>query len=106
MGLPNETIRIRQGDLYLWDPDQDPAAQILRKDNPDKQRALQIPVYDDNYSPTGALAETWPERWAGMQDSGMGRGLAGWVDDPGAWQLDAGEGRRVYRPDNMGGVSA
>lgn len=97
VGLPNETIRIRQGDLYRWDPDQDPAEQILRKDDPDKQAVLQLPVYDDDYSPTGALAQVWPSRWAGMRQEGSSGELGGWVDDSASWPLDdTVEGRRVY----------
>ena len=96
VGLPNETIRIRQGDLYLWNPEQNPAQQILRKDDPDKQAALQIPVYDDNYPAAGGLAETWPERWGGMRNAGSGQGWSGWVDDPSTWQMED-DGQRVYR---------
>jgi signal peptidase I len=59
---------------------------------------LQIPVYDDSYYPTGALAQVWPSRWAGMRLDGSAGELGGWVDDSGNWSLDdAVEGKRVYR---------
>jgi signal peptidase I len=67
VGLPGETIRIRQGDLYLWNGKNE---QILRKPDPAKQRALQMVVYDDNHAPTELIEAGWPERWASVaQDS-------------------------------------
>lgn len=96
VGLPNETIRIRQGDVYRWD-EQQRTEQILRKADPDKQRVLQLPVYNDNYPPQGALAEIWPNRWAGMRQAGLQLGLAGWADDTDAWQLADEDGQRSYR---------
>lgn len=64
VGLPNETIRIRMGDLFRWDGQEE---QILRKTDPYKQRRLQIPVYDDRH-PAVALQEAgWPERWHPVQ---------------------------------------
>lgn len=86
VGLPNETIRIRQGDLYLWDPNATVAEQILRK-SPDKQSALQIPVYVDAYAPTRLLAAGWPERWHTMAPSAQGT-LGNWSDAEG-WTLHA-----------------
>lgn len=85
-GLPNETIRIKQGDLYLWDPDAAVAEQILRK-APDKQRALQLLLYDDAFAPQELLAGGWPERWHAMQPSPNGS-LGGWADSEG-WTIDA-----------------
>lgn len=90
VGLPNETIRIKQGDLYLWDPQADVAEQILRK-SPDKQRALQIPVYDDAHPPKQIIEAGWPERWHAMNpEPGT---LGDWSDADG-WTLDAEA--RVY----------
>lgn len=62
VGLPGETLRVRQGNLYQWDQNTE---TILRKD-PEKQRGLQIPVYDDRFAPTGLLANGWPERWSSV----------------------------------------
>jgi signal peptidase I len=63
VGLPGETIRIRQGDLYLWNGETE---QILRKPDPAKQRALQMTVYDDNHPPHELIKAGWPERWAAV----------------------------------------
>ena len=41
VGLPNETLIIRQGDLYRSEPG-DGEVKILRKADPNKQRELQI----------------------------------------------------------------
>lgn len=85
-GLPNETIRIKQGDLYVWDPEATVAEQILRK-APDKQRALQLLLYDDAFAPSELLAGGWPERWHAMQSSPDGK-LGDWADSD-AWTIDA-----------------
>ncbi|HVJ86408.1 MAG TPA: signal peptidase I [Caulifigura sp.] len=69
VGLPGETIRIRQGDLYLWDGKKE---QILRKPNPAKQRALQMTVYDDRHAPTELIKAGWPERWASVKKDANG----------------------------------
>ncbi len=63
VGLPNETIRIRDGDIYLVD--EQAGVQIQRKD-PDKQRAIQIVVHDNDYAPHDLLKAGWPERWAAL----------------------------------------
>jgi len=69
VGLPGETIRIRQGDLYLWDGKTE---QILRKPDPAKQRALQMLVYDDNHPPRELIKAGWPERWAAVTPESNG----------------------------------
>lgn len=95
VGLPNETIRIKQGDLYLWDRDGDPAEQMLRKDSPEKQRMIQLPVYDDAHPPRELIAAGWPERWRGMEPSIDQPLLAGWADSTDGWTLvDDGTSRR------------
>lgn len=83
VGLPNETIRIRNGDVYLWD--QDRGEQILRKDDPDKQRAIQLDVYDDDHPARAFLEAGWPERWAALVAEG-GDELPDWRPDPAGWR--------------------
>lgn len=97
VGLPNETIRIRQGDLYLWDPTAQPAEQILRKDNPRKQRSLQIPVYDDDHPPEALIAAGWPERWHGMSRTDAPSLVPGWQDEPELWKLGDDAANRHYQ---------
>ncbi len=86
VGLPGETIRIRQGNLYLWDGTQE---KILRKDDADKQKRLQIPVYNDQHAPRKLLKSGWPERWASVAKTGEKGGVAGWTPAESAWEQDA-----------------
>jgi signal peptidase I len=95
VGLPGETIRVTRGDLYARIGDVD-KWKILRKDNPDKQKALQIPVYDNDHPETALHDLGWPERWAAMAMSddpavdGSGS-VAGWIADTAGWQPVAGK---------------
>ena len=86
VGLPGETIRIRQGNLYLWDGKTE---TILRKDNVDKQNAIQIPVYDDRHAPVELLKAGWPERWAAVSKTQDNAGVAGWTPAESVWRHDA-----------------
>lgn len=86
VGLPGETIRIRQGNLYLWDGKTE---TILRKDDVDKQNAIQIPVYDDRHAPVDLLKSGWPERWAAVAQTGGTDGVAGWAPAESTWEHDA-----------------
>jgi signal peptidase I len=86
VGLPNETVRIRDGDIYTIDPER--GEQIQRKRKLEKQRATQIDVYDDTCPPRALLENGWPERWASVTGSADGEVLAwresvdGWTHDP------------------------
>jgi signal peptidase I len=93
VGLPGETIRIRQGDVYKWDGKEE---QILRKSNPNKQRALQMTVYDDAHPPTALLAAGWPERWAAVTPSPAG--IGGWEETKTGWNYSSTG--RVFRLDS------
>ena len=86
VGLPGETIRIRQGNLYLWDGKTE---TVLRKDDVDKQNAIQIPVHDDRHAPVDLLKTGWPERWAAVTQTGEKDGVAGWTPRESAWTHDA-----------------
>ncbi|OYW21820.1 MAG: signal peptidase I, partial [Planctomycetales bacterium 12-60-4] len=81
VGLPGETLRISRGDVYARQQD---AAdfEILRKDDPDKQLAIQIIVADDAHPPTKLLEQGWPERWAGMKRASEPGAIDGWTDAP------------------------
>lgn len=85
VGLPGETIRIAFGDLFKIGANGE--QEILRKDDPYKQRILQIPVYDDNHPAHALLEAGWPERWAGMRQTGEGE-LAGWEEADTGWRGD------------------
>ena len=86
VGLPGETIRIRQGNLYLWDGKEE---RILRKNDANKQKVLQIPVYDDRFAPQELLQTGWPERWAAVAKTGDKDGVAGWTAAASTWSQDA-----------------
>ncbi len=65
VGLPNETLIIRQGDLYRSEPG-DGEVKILRKADPNKQRELQILVHDHDFPEKPLLEQGWPNRWAAV----------------------------------------
>ncbi|MDF1745109.1 MAG: signal peptidase I [Gimesia sp.] len=65
VGLPGEEIKISRGDVYARKNEKEPF-QILRKNNLQKQLAVQQLVYDDDYPPRDILNAGWPERWSVM----------------------------------------
>lgn len=89
VGLPNETLLIKRGDVYRIEDDR--SRTILRK-SPAKQKELQIPVYDSNHPETALHEKGWPKRWAPVQKaSGTERDplvapVAGWVESNTGWQ--------------------
>ncbi|MFH5803496.1 S26 family signal peptidase [Alienimonas sp. DA493] len=92
VGLPGETLTLRQGDLYRITngPDGGPAAgvaEMLRKE-PAKQRAMTLPVYDHARPAPELLAAGVPERFAPVRYRGESAGpgaIAGWVEDATGW---------------------
>jgi signal peptidase I len=107
VGLPNETLIIRQGDLYRVAPEGG-EEQILRKPDPDKQRELQILVYDNDYPETPLIERGWPRRWAAVvsttaadadvEASAVGpeaNDIAGWRETSSGWQ--AVDDRHAFR---------
>jgi len=89
VGLPGETLKIIQGDVYRK---VDGKWKILRKDDPDKQKLLQILVYDNDYPEVKLHEAGWPQRWASVRDTGDERsGVAGWSDDENGWVADIAE---------------
>lgn len=87
VGLPGETIRIRRGDLWAK-TDDEAEWQIQRKQDPEVQKDIQIPVYDDNFPPTALLEKGWPERWVPASSSKENESVGGWADADNAWQPD------------------
>ncbi len=63
VGLPNETLIIRQGDLYRSEPGGG-EIKILRKADPKKQHELQILVHDNDFPEKPLIEQGWPTRWA------------------------------------------
>jgi len=67
-GLPNETLRIQYGDVWVK-PDGARHFALARKP-PDKVLAMMQPVYDDDYWPQGLARQGWPPQWAPMGPAG------------------------------------
>ena len=89
VGLPNETLLIKRGNLYRVEDDR--SRTILRKP-PAKQKELQITVYDANHPETALHEKGWPKRWAPVEklddpvsDSGIAP-IAGWAESASGWQ--------------------
>ena len=93
VGLPNETLELRQGDVYAL---RDGKSQILRKD-PYKQKAIQLPVYDNDYPPRKLLENGWPECWAAVTRDQAPGSIAGWSEETNGWIADPGA--RSFRLD-------
>jgi signal peptidase I len=70
VGMPNETIRIRHGDIYSRPTSAadlgDAGFQIARK-SPSRLRAMLQLVYDTNYQSEALLQAGWPSRWQDWQ---------------------------------------
>lgn len=79
VGLPGETIRIDGGDLFTLG--EDGSQTILRK-SPDKQQALQIPLYHHDYACAPLDKAGWPQRWTGLMRVPA---ADAWTEDPAGW---------------------
>jgi signal peptidase I len=99
IGLPGESIRISRGDVYARLDDQG-EFQILRKQNPNKQKVLQQLVYDDRHPPVDLLKSGWPERWNPMARKGDESRLNGWVPDEDNWRRDTATRSYTIVPDD------
>jgi signal peptidase I len=97
VGLPGEAIRISRGDVYARKKDE-ADFRIQRKDDPNKQDAIQINVYDDQHPPRELLKHGWPERWSGMRPTNNATDESGYIADADLWNLDAAS--RVYSLDS------
>lgn len=86
VGLPGEQLRIRRGNVYLLDGS---GGQILRKEDPSKQRTLQIPVYDNNHVARALIEAGWPERWAAVKASQDVKAIGGWQQEALGWSADS-----------------
>ncbi|MBA4029964.1 MAG: signal peptidase I [Planctomyces sp.] len=87
VGLPGEMLRVWRGDVYVR-PGSEGEYKIARKDDPDKQRAIQQPVYDDTEAPRVLLDAGWPERWQSVDPPAGDISPADWKEDPAGWSAD------------------
>jgi signal peptidase I len=85
VGLPGEIIRIRQGNLWMRHDDHD-TWEMLKKDDPEVQKDIQLLVYDDHYPANDLLKSGWPERWAptGSTTGDLASGTDG-IEAANAW---------------------
>ena len=101
VGLPNETLVIKRGNVYRIEEDR--TRSVLRKP-PSRQKAIHIPVFDNNFQPTSLHEKGWPKRWAAVERLGgdaadsekkdqLGLGaVAGWTEASATWDEDAESG--------------
>lgn len=66
VGLPNETLRIYQGDIYVSNEVTGGEFQIVRKPA-DKVLAMMHPVHDTDYESAKLYEAGWPLRWSSAQ---------------------------------------
>lgn len=83
VGLPGETIRIDGGDLFAVGDD---GSQTILRKAPDKQKTLQIPLYDHDYACAPLDQAGWPQRWGGLVRVPA---ADAWTDDATGWSHDA-----------------
>lgn len=62
VGLPNETLKIRHGDVYASTTGADDESQILRKPA-DKLLAMRQLVYNTDHQSEDLIAANYPSRW-------------------------------------------
>eukprot|EP00913_Durusdinium_trenchii_P008820 g8286.t1 len=86
VGLPGDKLHIRQGDVYIEKENRE--IEILRKDDPNKQRVLQILVHDNDYPAQALIDSGWPRRWASVERSRKEGHVAGWAESKEGWQED------------------
>ena len=72
VGLPNETLRVYQGDIFIRDDEGGTDFEIARKPA-DKVLAMLQPVHDTDYDSASLYQAGWPLRW----------------ETQGGWEVDA-----------------
>ena len=88
VGLPGESILVKRGDVYARKGSEG-AFEILRKEDPGKQRVLQQLAYHDSFPPRALLEKGWPERFSAMKrDKGVGQ-IDGWSPDAEGFSTDS-----------------
>ncbi len=88
VGLPGETIRIRQGDIQMRRSETEPWV-TQRKEKPEVQRDIQLIVYDDRHPPTDLLKAGAEERWVPAKWEPTAVEMGGWTKSANAWSSDA-----------------
>src|SRR5690606_5145104 len=63
VGLPNEWLSIRDGDIYTRPRDSQPQDYKIQRKPPEKVLALLREVYDNEYIVKRMSEDGWPPRW-------------------------------------------
>jgi signal peptidase I len=71
IGLPNETVRIQNGDIYIKRPDDEDF--YIRRKSPEKLLAMLQPVYDNDLTPR-IMEYGFPARWTPWNPAGGNAG--------------------------------
>ena len=69
IGLPNETLQIFQGDVFIRNSSSNAKFEIARKPA-DKVRAMLQQVHDTDYDPSILYNAGWPLRWEADKNAG------------------------------------
>ena len=77
VGLPGETIRIRQGDIYTRRGDED--TFVIARKPPRKLLSMLQPVHDTQYIPADLIEAGCPSRWQSVRAQGDGPAAGGWI---------------------------
>ncbi len=100
IGLPGETVRIQQGDIFAK-ANGEAEFRIQRKGDPEVQRDIQLLVYDDRFPPTPLLKLGAEERWEPARFSRTDSAMGGWPKAENSWTPDRNE--RSYAVDAPAG---
>lgn len=95
VGLPGETIRITEGNIYTRGPHQPAELQdqfVIQRKPHDKLRAMLQMVYDNQHQPEELIAAGWPANW--QPDPAA----------PGEWTITSGN--REFATDQPAGSQA
>jgi signal peptidase I len=82
VGLPGETIRIHDGDLWIHKPGQPQDFFEIGRKPPEKILAMLQPVYDNDLAPTITGKFKWPARWTPGPDAGWSNGKGSSKENP------------------------
>ena len=94
-GLPNETIRIQYGNLYVK-PKGEAEFAIARKHDPNKLLSILQPVYDTDYVAPTLVAAGLPQRWINGNESAMGSSGAWSTEDHKSFRADGQDSGDVW----------
>ncbi len=88
VGLPGETLRIFQGDLFVRDGDAKSANDFrIERKPPEKVLAMRQAVHDTNNDPVELALAGWPRRWQGQKGRDGGWMIESSFDGPTVRQI-------------------